>query len=136
MRYALSFLWDFLNAYAFFPEFSVQLATSTGPWKEYTSDTGRKYYYNTVTHVTTWETPAELKGEGKDAAPPVDSPKRYVHGVEVRVLMFTITIGSLINMPHILPLQYILIRKMLSKHSRICLLLWYVANNSITPILL
>ncbi|VDN14303.1 unnamed protein product [Dibothriocephalus latus] len=34
---------------------------SSNTWVEHTSHDGRKYYYNTVTKVTTWEKPDELK---------------------------------------------------------------------------
>lgn len=32
------------------------------PWREHALD-GKKYYYNTVTQVTTWTKPDELKDE-------------------------------------------------------------------------
>ena len=31
------------------------------PWKEYISDTGKKYYYNNITKESVWEEPYELK---------------------------------------------------------------------------
>nr|VZI12378.1 unnamed protein product [Spirometra erinaceieuropaei] len=34
---------------------------SSNTWVEHTSHDGRKYYYNTITKVTTWEKPDELK---------------------------------------------------------------------------
>ncbi|KAF7259192.1 hypothetical protein EG68_06386 [Paragonimus skrjabini miyazakii] len=39
----------------------VPSMTSESQWVEHSSHDGRKYYYNVVTHQTTWEKPQELK---------------------------------------------------------------------------
>ncbi|KAA3676457.1 pre-mRNA-processing factor 40 [Paragonimus westermani] len=39
----------------------VPTMTSESQWVEHSSHDGRKYYYNVVTHQTTWEKPQELK---------------------------------------------------------------------------
>ncbi|KAF8569421.1 hypothetical protein P879_04596 [Paragonimus westermani] len=39
----------------------AQTMTSESQWVEHSSHDGRKYYYNVVTHQTTWEKPQELK---------------------------------------------------------------------------
>jgi pre-mRNA-processing factor 40 len=31
------------------------------PWREYTADNGRKYYYHTKTQQTVWDMPEEYK---------------------------------------------------------------------------
>lgn len=40
---------------------AAPVATSQGTWSEHTSHDGRKYYYNALTKVTTWEKPEVLK---------------------------------------------------------------------------
>jgi hypothetical protein len=44
-------------------------------WKEYTTSTGRKYYYNDSTKVTTWEFPVQ-----REPIKPTDSSKVSVRG--------------------------------------------------------
>ena len=32
------------------------------PWKEFLSDTGKTYFYNSITNKSVWEEPPEHKG--------------------------------------------------------------------------
>ncbi|VUZ52659.1 unnamed protein product [Hymenolepis diminuta] len=59
-------------AYASQPYYAygVPVAPVVAPkttWTEHTSHDGRKYYYNTVTKVTTWDKPEELKSTSEKA---------------------------------------------------------------------
>lgn len=48
-----------------------QLALANQPWKEYTADGGRKYWYNEETKQSSWEMPAAYKEAlSKESAPP------------------------------------------------------------------
>jgi pre-mRNA-processing factor 40 len=48
-----------------------QRALADQPWKEYTADGGRKYWYNTETKQSSWEMPAVFKEAlSKEAVPP------------------------------------------------------------------
>ena len=47
------------------------------PWKEYKSDTGKPYYYNSLTKESRWTKPKELEDlEGRPPPPP--PPQRAV----------------------------------------------------------
>jgi pre-mRNA-processing factor 40 len=39
----------------------LQIALANQPWKEYTTDAGRKYWYNTESKQSTWEIPEVYK---------------------------------------------------------------------------
>lgn len=39
----------------------VQRALANQPWKEYTAEGGRKYWYNTETKQSSWEMPEVYK---------------------------------------------------------------------------
>jgi pre-mRNA-processing factor 40 len=52
----------------------TQRALANQPWKEYTADGGRKYWYNTETKQSSWEEPAvykEARSKETVAATPV-----------------------------------------------------------------
>ncbi len=49
----------------------MQRALANQPWKEYTAEGGRKYWYNTETKQSSWEMPEIYKEAlSKEAAPP------------------------------------------------------------------
>lgn len=39
----------------------LQRALASQPWKEYTAENGRKYWYNTETKTSSWEMPEAYK---------------------------------------------------------------------------
>jgi pre-mRNA-processing factor 40 len=41
--------------------FPLQRALANQPWKEYTAEGGRKYWYNTETKQSSWEMPDVYK---------------------------------------------------------------------------
>lgn len=48
-----------------------QRALADQPWKEYSAEGGRKYWYNTESKQSSWEMPAAFKDAlSKQAAPP------------------------------------------------------------------
>ena len=52
--------------------FELQRALANQPWKEYTAEGGRKYWYNTETKQSSWEMPDVYKralGGGGDGTP-------------------------------------------------------------------
>lgn len=50
----------------------LQRALANQPWKEYTAEGGRKYWYNTETKQSSWEMPDVYKRAlGGDEASPV-----------------------------------------------------------------
>jgi pre-mRNA-processing factor 40 len=50
---------------------SSQRALANQPWKEYTAEGGRKYWYNTETKSSSWEMPEAYKRAlGQDSGPP------------------------------------------------------------------
>ncbi|KAF7547888.1 hypothetical protein G7046_g8867 [Stylonectria norvegica] len=56
---------------------SVQRALANQPWKEYTAEGGRKYWYNTETKQSSWEMPDVYKsalGTGQPATPVPPTP--------------------------------------------------------------
>lgn len=60
---------------------NIQRALANQPWKEYTAEGGRKYWYNTETKQSSWEMPeiyktalAQSTPAPKPAAPYVQSP--------------------------------------------------------------
>ncbi|VDM16214.1 unnamed protein product [Hydatigera taeniaeformis] len=66
------------------------------PWSEHTSHDGRKYYYNNLTKVTTWEKPDELKSASEKllAICPwkefkSDSGKVYYYNAETKESVWT-----------------------------------------------
>lgn len=40
---------------------TIQRALASQPWKEYTAEKGRKYWYNTETKTSSWEMPEAYK---------------------------------------------------------------------------
>lgn len=48
---------------------NVQRALATQPWKEYTAEGGRKYWYNTESKSSSWEMPEAYKTALAQAAP-------------------------------------------------------------------
>lgn len=55
---------------------SEQRALSNQPWKEYSAEGGRKYWYNTESKQSTWEMPEVYKSALAQAQPPAAPPAR------------------------------------------------------------
>ena len=47
----------------------VQRALANQPWKEYTAEGGRKYWYNTESKQSSWEIPEVYKNAIAQSAP-------------------------------------------------------------------
>lgn len=58
--------------------FSFQRAVANQPWKEYTAEGGRKYWYNTETKQSTWEMPEVYKTALAQAPHPHAPAAAYV----------------------------------------------------------
>lgn len=52
----------------------LKRALADQPWKEYTADGGRKYWYNTETKQSTWEMPEVYKSALAQAPPAPAAP--------------------------------------------------------------
>ncbi|VDO03804.1 unnamed protein product [Rodentolepis nana] len=72
------------------------IATPRTTWTEHTSHDGRKYYYNTLTKVTTWDKPDELKSSSEKAISDcpwkefiADSGKPYYYNSETKESVWT-----------------------------------------------
>lgn len=50
--------------------FLLQRALADQPWKEYTAEGGRKYWYNTETKQSTWDMPDVYKNALSQSQPP------------------------------------------------------------------
>lgn len=44
------------------------------PWKEYTAEGGKKYWYNTETKQSSWEMPEAYRAALAQSAPPARPP--------------------------------------------------------------
>ena len=51
------------------PTDSMQRALANQPWKEYTAEGGRKYWYNTESKQSSWQMPEDYKNAMAQAAP-------------------------------------------------------------------
>jgi pre-mRNA-processing factor 40 len=51
-----------------------QRALANQPWKEYTAEGGRKYWYNTETKQSTWEMPDVYKNALAQVQAPQPAP--------------------------------------------------------------
>lgn len=52
----------------------LQRALANQPWKEYTAEGGRKYWYNTETKQSTWEMPDVYKNALAQVQTPQSAP--------------------------------------------------------------
>ena len=52
----------------------IQRALANQPWKEYTSEGGRKYWYNTETKASSWEMPEVYKSALAQSQPAAKIP--------------------------------------------------------------
>jgi pre-mRNA-processing factor 40 len=59
--------------YLFFPQFTKTLCT----WKEFKTETGKKYYFNSISKVTTWDMPEEYKEWLEAQKPEPAQPKSH-----------------------------------------------------------
>ncbi|KAJ0024473.1 hypothetical protein Pint_08612 [Pistacia integerrima] len=72
-------LMDLLVYLCFLPD-SVLLirADASTVWKEFTTQEGKKYYYNKVTKQSKWSIPEELKGTGPSGSYPAETPNAAI----------------------------------------------------------
>lgn len=64
-----------------FTDIHRQRALANQPWKEYTAEGGRKYWYNTETKQSSWEMPeAYRKALGHSSGPPAHAQNGAGHG--------------------------------------------------------